>query len=62
MTRAGVKIAALVVNDRGDGVVPMADIAATLGRFLPDTAIATISRVAGETHADFERLAALLGS
>jgi dethiobiotin synthetase len=60
MTRAGVKIAALVVNDRGDGAVPMADIAATLARFLPDTAIATISRVAGETHADFARLAALL--
>ena len=62
VTRAGVKIAALVVNDRGDGAVPMADIAATLARFLPDTAIATISRVAGETHADFATLAALLGS
>jgi dethiobiotin synthetase len=62
MTRAGVKIAALVVNDRGDGVVPMTDIAATLARFLPGTAIATISRVPGETHADFARLAALLGS
>lgn len=61
MTRAGVKIAALVVNDRGDGVVPMADIAATLGRFLPGTAIATISR-AGEAHEDFARLAALLES
>jgi dethiobiotin synthetase len=62
MTRGGVKIAALVVNDSGDGAVPIADIAATLARFLPGTAIATIPRAAGETHADFARLAALLWS
>jgi len=35
MTRAGVKIAALVLNDSGDGAVPIADIATTLARFLP---------------------------
>ena len=59
--RAGVAIAALVVNDSGDGAVPLADTAATLRRFLPATPIATIPRVAqpGEAHADFARLAAL---
>jgi len=62
MTRAGVAIAALVVNDSGDGAVPLADTVATLARFLPGTAIATIPRAAGETHADFARLAALLWS
>jgi dethiobiotin synthetase len=62
MTRGGVKIAALVVNDSGDGAVPIADIAATLARFLPTIPIATISRAAGETQADFARLAALLWS
>ena len=62
MTRAGVAIAALVVNDSGDGAVPMADTVASLSRFLPGTAIATIPRVAGETHADFAGLAALLWS
>jgi dethiobiotin synthetase len=44
LKRAGVKIAALVVNDRGDGVVPMADIAATLGRFVPEIPIVAIAR------------------
>jgi dethiobiotin synthetase len=59
--RAGVAIAALVVNDSGDGAVPLADTAATLRRFLPATPIATIPRVAqpGEARADFARLAAL---
>ena len=62
MTRAGVTVAALVVNDSGDGAVPLSDTVATLGRFLPGTAIATIPRVAqlGEARADFARLAALL--
>jgi dethiobiotin synthetase len=62
MTRAGVKIAALVVNDSGDGAVPIADTVATLARFLPGIPIATIPRAAGETHADFAGLAALLWS
>jgi dethiobiotin synthetase len=44
LKRAGVKIAALVVNDRGDGVVPIADIAATLGRFVPEVPIVAIAR------------------
>jgi dethiobiotin synthetase len=62
MTRAGVKIAALVLNDSGDGAVPIADIAATLARFLPAIPIATIPRVAGVAHADFAGLAAVLES
>ena len=44
MTHAGVKIAALVVNESGDGAVSMDDTVATLGRFLPGIPIATISR------------------
>jgi dethiobiotin synthetase len=59
MTRAGVKIAALVVDDSGDGAVPLADTAASLSRFLPGTAIATIPRAA-DLRDDFARLAALL--
>jgi dethiobiotin synthetase len=60
LTRAGVQIAALVVNDRGDGAVPIDDTVATLARFLSGIPIATIPRAAGETHADFAGLAALL--
>ena len=62
MTRAGVTLKALVVNDSGGGAVPMADTVATLGRFLPGTPIAIVPRVAqpGGAHADFARLAALL--
>ena len=62
MIRAGVTIAALVVNDSGDGAVPLADTVASLSRFLPGVAIATIARAAapGEARVDFARLAALL--
>ncbi|MGC9953177.1 MAG: dethiobiotin synthase [Rhizomicrobium sp.] len=60
MARAGVKIAALVVNDSGDGVVSLADTAATLGRFLPGTPIAIIPRVATPAAASFAQLTALL--
>jgi dethiobiotin synthetase len=56
MTRAGVKIAALVVNDRGDGVVPMADIAATLGRFVPEIPIVAIARGPAASFAELAEM------
>ena len=58
MARAGVKIAAMVVNDSGNGAVPMQDIVATLGRFAPGLPIATIPRGAGA--ANFAELASVL--
>ncbi|MDE2133332.1 MAG: dethiobiotin synthase [Alphaproteobacteria bacterium] len=62
MAHAGVTAAALVVNDSGDGVVPIADTLATLGRFTPGIPIATIPRVAvpREADASFSELAALV--
>jgi dethiobiotin synthetase len=58
MERAGVKIAALVVNESVGGM-PLDDTVATLGRFLPGIPIATITR-ASDSRDDFARLAALL--
>jgi len=62
LARAGVKIAVLVVNDSGDGAVPIADIVESLSHFLPGVAISTITRASSpaEAQADFARLAALL--
>ena len=54
--RAGVTIAALVVNDSGDGAVPLADTVESLGRFAPDVSIVTIARGAK----NFEALASLI--
>ncbi len=61
MAHVGVEIAALVVNDGGDGAVPMADTVATLGRFAPGIPIVTIPHVAVPRQADasFSELAAL---
>ena len=57
MTRVGVKIAALVVNESGDGAVPIADIAATLARFVPEIPIVAIER---GPAASFAELAAVM--
>ena len=56
MKRAGVTIAALVVNHSGDGAVPLADTVASLGRFAPEIPIVTIDRGAK----NFGELASLL--
>ncbi len=58
MAQAGVKIAALVINDGGDGAVPLDDTEATLRRFLPETPITILPRMAGD--ADFAQLAGVL--
>ncbi len=58
MARAGVTVAALAINDSGDGAVPLADTAATIGRFLPNIPIATIRR--NPADANFARLAGLI--
>ena len=46
MAHAGVKVAALVINDGGDGAVPLDDTAAALSRFAPGLTIATPPRAA----------------
>jgi dethiobiotin synthetase len=58
MERAGIKVKALIVNDTGDGAVPLSDTAATLHRFLPRTAVATLPR--NPAGRDFAPVAALL--
>ena len=58
MAHAGVTVAALVVNESGDGVVPMQDTVATLGRFVHGLAVVVIPRGAGA--ASFAELAGLL--
>ena len=57
MAHAGVKVAALVINDSGDGAVPLDDTAAALSRFAPGLTVATLPRAA--TAEDFARLARL---
>ena len=61
IARAGLKVAALVVNDSGDGAVPLAETVATLRRFA-DVPTATMPRAKApaEARAAFETLAALL--
>jgi dethiobiotin synthetase len=44
MRRARVTVAALVVNDSGDGAVPLGDTVASLSRFAPEIPILTIPR------------------
>jgi dethiobiotin synthetase len=56
LERAGLRIAALVLNDSGDNPMPLGDTAATLRRFLPDVPLAVLPRPAKE--ADFAALAA----
>jgi dethiobiotin synthetase len=62
IARAGLKVAALVVNESGDGAVPLAETLATLRRFAKDVPVATIARVKAPVAArdDFAKLAALL--
>lgn len=58
MAQAGVKIAALVINDIGGVAVPLDDTVATLRRFLPETPITILPRMAGD--ADFAQLVGVL--
>ena len=58
MAHAGVTVAALVLNESGDGAVPMQETAATLGRFTAGLPIVAIPRGAGA--ASFAELAGLL--
>jgi dethiobiotin synthetase len=60
--RANVKVAALVLNDSGDGAVPIGETRATLARFAPSVPIAKIPRVKSyvAARAEFATLAALL--
>jgi len=55
LERAGLTAAALVIDDSGDGAVPLADTTATLRRFLPGVPLVPLPRPAGE--ADFAALA-----
>jgi dethiobiotin synthetase len=62
IARARLKVAALVVNDSGDGAVPLEETLVTLRRFTKTIPIATVPRVkapAGAREA-FAALAALL--
>ncbi len=43
--RRGLKIACLVIDETGDGAVPIEETTATLARFAPDVRIVTILRV-----------------
>lgn len=62
IARAGLKVAALVVNESGDGAVPLDETIATLRRFAPGIPIASIARVKAPVAAReaFAKLAALL--
>lgn len=48
----GLTVKALVINDSGDGAVPMDETKAALARFLPDVTMATMPRVKRPTDAD----------
>ena len=58
MERVGVRTKALIINDTGDGAVPLSDTAATLHRFLPGTDIAILPR--NPSDLDFAPVAALV--
>jgi len=47
----GLRVKALVINDSGDGAVPLEETKAALARFLPDVTLAVISRVKRPTDA-----------
>ncbi|MGN6146955.1 MAG: dethiobiotin synthase [Rhizomicrobium sp.] len=47
----GLQVKALVINDSGDGAVPMDETKAALARFLPDVTLAVIPRVKRPTDA-----------
>jgi dethiobiotin synthetase len=62
IARAGLKVQALVVNDSGDGAVPLAETLVTLRRFTKTIPIATVPRVKAPVGAReaFAQLAELL--
>ena len=62
IARTGLKVAALVVNESGDGAVPVEETIATLRRFTGQMPVATIPRVKAPIAARdaFATLAALL--
>ena len=62
IARAGLTVAALVVDDSGDGAVPLEETIATLRRFTKDVPVATVPRVKAPVGAReaFAKLAALL--
>ena len=62
IAQAGLSVKALVVNETGDGAVPLDETVATLRRFAPGLAIATIPRVKAPVGARdaFAKLARLL--
>ena len=62
IARAGLKVAALVVNESGDGAVPIEDTIASLARFAPGVRIVSIPRVKAPVAARdaLARLAELL--
>ena len=47
----GLRVKALVINDSGDGAVPMDETEATLGRFIPDVTLMALPRVKRPTDA-----------
>ena len=61
IARAKLKVAALVINDSGDGAVPLDETRATLRRFV-GVPVATMPRASApaEARRDFARLASLL--
>ncbi|HEV2560527.1 MAG TPA: dethiobiotin synthase [Rhizomicrobium sp.] len=63
LRRRGLTIAALVVNDSGDGAVPLDETISTLARFAPGVRIAAIPRVKSwlNAKAELAELAAILG-
>jgi dethiobiotin synthetase len=62
LARSRLKVAALVINETGDGAVPMDETMSTLRRFVPGTRIVTIPRVKAPVMAKdaFAQLAKLL--
>lgn len=58
LEKARLRVAALAINDSGDGAVPLSDTAATLHRFLPQIELAILPR--GASGLDFAPLATLL--
>jgi dethiobiotin synthetase len=52
LSRKGLKVKALVINDSGDGAVPMDETQAALARFLPGVTITTMPRVKRPMDAD----------
>jgi dethiobiotin synthetase len=62
IAQSNLTVAMLIINETGDGDVPICETIASLRRFLPHTAIATIRRVGASNVADddFATVAAML--